>query len=251
MRSPVRTALTIVLLSSALAYAAPGSSTKPTVVVVADFREADAPCGCGDIIRLARGVASKGISVREVPPGGDRNLIERNHIKALPTVLVLDAAGAVLARYEGESKQTADALRANLEKIVGGPFLVPPAKPAPAVEYPKGADVQIAIRDGSDVPDLAKLAVLGHVTVVDFFADWCGPCKEVDRHLAQKLATRTDVAVRKLNIVSWDSALSKHYLSKLSAMPVQIVFGKDGKKIETLSGLDLPARDRAIDRGAR
>lgn len=249
----MRLVFAVVLSLTFLALTAQSATTasKPTVVVVADLREADAPCGCGDIIRLVRGVAGRGISVREVPPGGDRELIARHHVKEMPTVLVLDPSGAVLARYEGESKATIDALRAHLEKLAGGPFPVPPPKPAAAVEYPKGADVQIVVHDGSDVPDLARVLAPGRITVVDFYADWCGPCKDVERHLAQKLTGRSDIAVRKLNIVSWDSALAKHYVSKLPSMPVQVIFGKDGHKIETLAGLDLEALDRAIDRAAR
>ena len=111
--------------------------------------------------------------------------------------------------------------------------------------------MQIVVKDGSDVPDLARILAPGRVTVVDFYADWCGPCKDVERHLAQKLTGRADIAVRKLNIMTWDSALAKHYVSKLPSMPVQIIFGKDGRKIETISGLDLAALDRAIDKAAR
>ena len=119
------------------------------------------------------------------------------------------------------------------------------------VKYPDGADVKILVTDGADVPELASLLVPTKVTVIDFFAPWCGPCREVDNHLAMVLAGRTDLAVRKLDVVDWDSPLARHYMAKLPALPVQIVFARDGHKVATLSGLDLAALDRAIADGSR
>jgi thiol-disulfide isomerase/thioredoxin len=117
--------------------------------------------------------------------------------------------------------------------------------------YPEGADAKVVVDDGSDVPDLARLAVAGKVTVVDFYADWCGPCKEVDKHLAALIATRADLAVRKLNVVSWESALAKHYLAEAPSMPYQVVLARDGRRVAAIAGLDLAALDRAIADGAR
>jgi thiol-disulfide isomerase/thioredoxin len=111
-------------------------------------------------------------------------------------------------------------------------------------DYPEAADAKVVIDDGRDVPDLAALAVPGKITVLDFYADWCGPCKEVDKHLAGAIAQRADLAVRKLNLRDWDSPLARHYA--LPSLPAQVVFDGRGRKIATVSGLDIAALDRAI-----
>src|SRR5262249_36838585 len=79
---------------------------------------------------------------------------------------------------------------AGFEASVGaghGAYLPPPA-------YPAGADVQIVSKAGEDIAKLDSVIAAGKATVVDFYAEWCGPCHEVDQHLAKLLATRSDVA---------------------------------------------------------
>jgi thiol-disulfide isomerase/thioredoxin len=34
--------------------------------------------------------------------------------------------------------------------------------------------------------DIAKHLALGNVTVVDFYVDWCGPCKQLSPNSEQK-----------------------------------------------------------------
>jgi thiol-disulfide isomerase/thioredoxin len=117
-------------------------------------------------------------------------------------------------------------------------------------EPPAGADVRRLVQAGEDVPSLAAHAVPGKVTVFDFYADWCGPCRKVDEHLFSLLGARADLAYRKLNIVSWETPLAKHYLAAAPSLPFVIVYGKDGRAAATISGLDLGALDRAIAAGA-
>ena len=115
---------------------------------------------------------------------------------------------------------------------------------------PAGADVQRIVDAGQDVPTLAAHVVAGKVTVFDFYADWCGPCRHVDEHLFDLLRTRSDIAYRKLNVVSWETPLAKHYLAKVASLPYVIVYGKDGKPAGTMSGLALDELDRAIAVGS-
>ena len=121
----------------------------------------------------------------------------------------------------------------------------------PLPELPPGADLRRLSQQGEDVPDLAAHAVPGKVTVFDFYADWCPPCRKVDAHMYRLLAQRGDVAYRKLNVVSWDSPLARRYLQQVENLPHLVIYGKDGRRVRSLTGLELPALDEAIARGAQ
>jgi thiol-disulfide isomerase/thioredoxin len=115
---------------------------------------------------------------------------------------------------------------------------------------PEGADYRVAVSDGADVTELSSLAVGGKVTVVDFFADWCAPCREIDLHLLKKLKAGERFAVRKLNVVDWESPLARRHLSNVPGLPFLVIFGADGKEVKRLQGFDLAQLDAALSAGA-
>jgi thiol-disulfide isomerase/thioredoxin len=117
-------------------------------------------------------------------------------------------------------------------------------------ELPADADLVHLSRMGEDVPELTAHLVPGKVTVFDFFAHWCGPCKDVDLFLHEQLRARPDLAVRKINIMSWESDVARRYLSGVEALPFAIVFGKHGEKVAEVRGLDLAALARALEEGS-
>lgn len=65
----------------------------------------------------------------------------------------------------------------------------------PAVRPPTGADVVELSHAGEDVPSLEGHAARGKVTLFDFYAVWCGPCRELDAHVRTLLEKRSDLAV--------------------------------------------------------
>jgi len=115
----------------------------------------------------------------------------------------------------------------------------------PHPEYPPGADVATLTKDGSKVGPLEKLRAPGKYTVFDVFADWCGPCREVDNRLREIVAARSDVAVRRLNVVDFDSPLARELGAKLDALPYVVVFTPSGKRSD-LAGADLKKLDAAL-----
>jgi thiol-disulfide isomerase/thioredoxin len=117
----------------------------------------------------------------------------------------------------------------------------------PVPPLPEGADVTEISHQGEDVPSLEAHAVKGKVTLFDFYAVWCAPCRKIDVHVAQILGKRQDLAVRKLNVVSWETPLARRHLRDISNLPYVLVYGKDGRRVAAVSGLDLPALDRAIN----
>ena len=83
----------------------------------------------------------------------------------------------------------------------------------------------------ADVPSLESHAVRGKVTLFDFYAVWCGPCRKLDAHVFALLGQRTDVAVRKLNVVSWETPLAERYMRNVPNLPYVIVYGKSGARL--------------------
>jgi hypothetical protein len=89
----------------------------PSIVLVADPREADTDCGCGEIIRRVRQARARGVEVLELPPAGPG--VARYGVTVTPTVLVLGDDGSVVARREGESRETVAAIEADLAALEG------------------------------------------------------------------------------------------------------------------------------------
>jgi thiol-disulfide isomerase/thioredoxin len=120
----------------------------------------------------------------------------------------------------------------------------------PAVDFDPGLDVRVIAKQGEAV-SLRKHLVPDKVTVFDFYAPWCKPCRKVDAHFQTLLAERQDVALRKLNVVDWDSDLAAQHLQGIAELPYVIIYGKDGKRVEAITGLKLDALDTAIEAGAQ
>ncbi len=85
---------------------------RPAVILVADLREADSDCGCGQIIRRVRAAKAHGVAVAELPP--EDAAAARYGVTVAPTVLFLGSDGRVVARREGESTETLAAISADL-----------------------------------------------------------------------------------------------------------------------------------------
>lgn len=111
---------------------------------------------------------------------------------------------------------------------------------------PEKADVVIVAKDGEDVPDLTPHLVAGKITVVDFSAKWCDPCRDLDEHVLELLKSTDDIAYRKLDVGDWDTPLAERYLKGIEALPYVIVFDPTKKKVDAIAGLDLARFDRAV-----
>jgi thiol-disulfide isomerase/thioredoxin len=115
----------------------------------------------------------------------------------------------------------------------------------PEVEFAEGLDVVKISKQGEAVELESHLAP-GKVTVIDFYAVWCEPCRKVDDHMRTVLAEHADIALRKINIVDWDSEVAKQHMQSVPNLPYVIVYGRDGKQLASISGLDLAKLDAAI-----
>lgn len=116
----------------------------------------------------------------------------------------------------------------------------PPKRP------PAGADVSEIAGEGAELLALEPHRVPGKITVFDFYAPWCPPCRKVDEHLHPILARRPDIAVRRVNVGSWDSPVAERWLADVSELPYVVIYGKDGTKVRAISGAKLDEIDRAL-----
>lgn len=121
----------------------------------------------------------------------------------------------------------------------------PPAKP------PQTADVAQLVSDGRDLPALEPHRVANKITVFDFHAAWCPPCRKVDEHLYPILAKRSDIAVRKINIGSWDTPVAERWLKEVPELPYLVIYDKQGKRVATIAGAQLKELDQAIAEASR
>lgn len=121
----------------------------------------------------------------------------------------------------------------------------------PLPQAPAGADIVHISHAGEDVPSLEAHLAAGKVTIFDFYADWCAPCRKIDAHVLALMQERSDIAVRKLNVVSWETPIAARLTAwKVPKLPHLIVFGKDGRQVKAITGLDLAALDQAIADGS-
>lgn len=70
------------------------------------------------------------------------------------------------------------------------------------------------------------------IVLVDFWADWCGPCKML-APILEEVAMETDTRICKVN-VDESAELSREY--EIRTIPTMIIF-KDGVKIDQIIGL--------------
>ena len=76
--------------------------------------------------------------------------------------------------------------------------------------------------------DLTASLVPGKLTLIDFYADWCGPCRSLAPTLERLAAAKSDVlAIKKIDIVNWDSAVTAQY--RIQSIPHLKLFGESGQ----------------------
>lgn len=84
--------------------------------------------------------------------------------------------------------------------------------------------------------DLSTAIVPGRVTVIDFWATWCGGCAIVDERLMAAIGDVDAVVVRKIDIGDGETPVARQH--QVSALPHVRIFDRDGNLRYVLAGND-------------
>ncbi len=168
---------------------------------------------------------------------------------APPIVKVLSAVeGVRSARVDAKAKTATvdvpaqfdrEKLRAAISNA-GFEAVFPGEKPRDIEALPpdvvKALDIR-AYSDGRRV-DIAKIMAPGKVTIVDFYADWCGPCHVLEARLQHlMIGSKPNLAVRRVNIGKWDNDASRQATElHAEALPYLRVYDARGRFVTAVTG---------------
>ena len=123
-----------------------------------------------------------------------------------------------------------------LEELREGKRGTDTAEPtAESPDEPVPVESQAALQD--TVSDSA-------VVLVDFYADWCGPCKQLEP-VVERVAAGTDATVAKVDIDA-NQQIAAQY--GVRSVPTLLLFA-DGEPVERLVGMQQAAQLRSLIEG--
>jgi Cu+-exporting ATPase len=108
-------------------------------------------------------------------------------------------------------------------------------EPLPA-EVVKHLDIR-TFTDGRRL-DIPAVLAPGKVTIVDFYADWCGPCHVLEARIEHLMnGSKPALAVRRVNIGKWDNDAAKQATQlHAEALPYIRVYDAHGKFVAAVTG---------------
>jgi thioredoxin 1 len=92
--------------------------------------------------------------------------------------------------------------------------------------HPEGVTV---ISNGGQRVELSRVLQPGRVTIVDFYADWCGPCRQIAPHLERMASQDQGVDLVKIDIVNWQTPVAQQY--GLRSIPNVRVYDGKGRQV--------------------
>jgi thiol-disulfide isomerase/thioredoxin len=155
-----------------------------------------------------------------------------NALRALPgaTNPTLDAAsGAASVRLEDGSNR--ESIRAALRDL-GCEAVFPGEKPRGLEPLPEEIRRSLDIAPASDgaTIDLTAALVPGKITLIDYWASWCEPCRVLDVRLQHLVRSHPGIAVRRVNVAQFDNDAGKQAVKAfhMRAIPYVRVYDAQG-----------------------
>src|ERR1035437_1153434 len=111
----------------------------------------------------------------------------------------------------------------------------PPSRPKPA---PASASNSRPQARGSIKPEPGK------ITIVDFYADWCGPCRRISPILEKIAESNPNVVLQKVNTDKHRDLVQEY---KITGIPHIIIYDKQGGEVDTVVGADEQRGRKAVE----
>ena len=92
-----------------------------------------------------------------------------------------------------------------------------------------GASAVRVVSNGGKNISLKSYMKPGKVTVIDFYADWCGPCRQISPALERLANGDPNVNLVKVDIVKWGTPVTKQF--NIQSIPYVRVFNARGRPI--------------------
>ena len=119
---------------------------------------------------------------------------------------------------------------ANADAVAKGASARAAAEDAARAKAAAFRDAKIkVISNGGEQVDLSSLMAPGKITIVDFYAEWCGPCRRISPQLEQLAKTDPDVVLLKIDIVNWNTPITRQF--GIQSVPNVRVFGRTGAQL--------------------
>jgi copper chaperone CopZ len=100
------------------------------------------------------------------------------------------------------------------------------------------ATLDIVSYPGTSKVAIPKIVATGKITVVDYYADWCGPCHILEARLQNLMVGKPSLALRRVNIGKWDNVAAKQATRefKAAALPYVRVYDAQGRFVAAVTG---------------
>ncbi|MBU1043364.1 MAG: hypothetical protein KJ915_03075 [Candidatus Omnitrophica bacterium] len=109
-----------------------------------------------------------------------------------------------------------------------GQWVTPNEKQSAEYQKKLGQPIIVINNSGAEIT-VEQILVPGKITIIDFYADWCPPCKKLSPYLEKLAQSDNDVYLRKVNILKWGTPVTKQF--SINSIPDVRVFDRYGRLV--------------------